>query len=294
MKPQELYALQPIEVNYHFNYVQKALAQVNDSEGYAVPLAELFSRDIDYDQISVLEEKKLFKIHFYMNEGDDKYGAILYGVYFNDEPFMVVKNNGRWYEQFDPYVTNLEVYHKAEKFLVDFLFNQPEKLPSIYHDDMDIDDLHIIDNYNFHDYYDANLQAQYQVGDEVWAWVSENHLKYSFANDYKGYVLTKVVIGRIKPFSPDETYWGQQVERGWDDNRAMVLKLDGQKGGVGATFSDALIVGKVNEIDMPKHAVNHYVNEKGELPDNYAIKLEQLKEILAESETQKHGKKMKP
>lgn len=286
MKPQELYALTPIEVNYHFNYVQKALARVNDSEGYSVPLADLCSNDIDYEKTSILEEEKRFKIHFYMNEGDDKYGAILYGVYFDNEPFMIVKNNGRYYEQFDPYVTDLDVYHKAEKFLIDFVFNQPEKMPDIAHADVDIDDLHIIDNYNLHDHYDANLKPAYEHDDEVWAWVDENHLKYHFSADCKGYVLTKVIIKRITPFNPLETYWGQQSERSWSDdmqNRQMILKTNENKmgfGGVGARLNDTMIMGKVSDMIMPVYAVNNYVNEKGELPQDYCIKIEQVREIM--------------
>lgn len=110
--------------------------------------------------------------------------------------------------------------------------------------------------------------------------VPENHLKYSFSDDYQGYVLTIVKINNVTEFKSVDTYNGSQRERGWDDignGQKMKLYSLNEKGvGIGCSLNDKLIVGKFGEIPEPKFAIKNFVDSKGFLPNSYKIELETI------------------
>lgn len=275
MKPNELYALQPIEVDYDFDNLSSALLSTYTKDGrdytFKAVLEQINSEG--YELKNEISEEKRIETRFYMKEGDgDKWGGNLYSVYFDNQPLMVVKNDGRYYSDYDTYITDLELFSKLEEYIQSKINLVIDNNPSSYNPDEDITNLETVSSYNLNDHYKADLVPQYKEGDVVWAWVEENHLKYSFSDTCKGYVLTKVEIGKVYPFKPLETYYGSQIERGWksyDSSREMVLNASSN--GIGCSFNDNLIVGKVDEIPMPTLAINNFVNEKGELPSDYKM-----------------------
>lgn len=273
MKPSDIYALTPLEIDYDFNYLSNALLSTYTTEGKQYPFKAVLQQieSEGYEVREEIEKEKRIETRTYMNEGDDKWGATLYSVYFDGQPLMIVKNDGRYYNDFETYLTDLEVFNKLEEYVKSKISLTVDNNPAIYNSEEDIPDLEQVNSYNLFDYYAVGLQPQYKEGDVVWGWVPENHLKYDFADDYKGYVLTKVKITKVSPLKPVETYWGSQIERGWGKEDTNKMILNAQHSGIGCSLNDNLIVGKVDEIPMPTLAINNFVNEKGQLPSDYKM-----------------------
>lgn len=275
MKPNDLYALKPIKVDYEFNDLSKALMSTYTEGGRDYPFKAVLEQ-IDSEGYELKEQisaEKRIETRTYMEEGDgDKWGGVLYSIYFDNQPLMVVKNDGRYYSDYDTYITDLELFGKLEEYVKSKISLVVDNNPAVYKADEDIPDLEQVSSYNLFDHYQPDLVPQYKEGDIVWAWVVENHLKYDFSDDWKGYVLTQVEIKTVYPYKPLETYWGTQIERGWENySNSREMVLNAPHNGIGCALNDNLIVGKVDEIPMPSLAVNNFVNEKGHLPPDYKM-----------------------
>lgn len=275
MKPNEIYALNPIKVDYDFNDLSKALMSTYTEEGKEYPFKAVLEQinSEGYELKEQISEEKRIETRTYMDEGDgDKWGGILYSIYFDNQPLMIVKNDGRYFSDYDTYITDLNLFNKLEEYVTSKISMVVDNNPAVYNPDEEIPDLEQVSSYNLNDYYAADLIPEYKEGDVVWAWVPENHLKYGFADDYKGFVLTKVEIRNVYPYKPLDTYFGNQIERGWENySNCSEMVLNAPHNGIGCALNDTLIVGKVDEIPMPDFAVNNFVNEKGRLPPDYKM-----------------------
>lgn len=270
MKASQLYALKPIREEFDFENAVNAAKKITMESGADYPFNHIFNDErMDYKDVQAIDKEERVKLSYYMEEGDDKYGAILFTVRFDDKPFMIVQKSGRWYDDMDVFLTDESILKEFEAYIVEKfpLLPKDEKL-AVLDPEKDLDYLTKIGDYNMADYYDPTLNPLYEKGDIVWGWTKENHLKYDFSSDYKGFVLTKVEITSVNPTHPYDTYSGIQIERSWN-NDEMVLS---DKGGIGTSLNDSLIIGKVNEIDMPKLAINNLVDKEGKLPNNYNVR----------------------
>lgn len=293
MKLQQIFDLKPIRTSNDFYGVKDALSSIYNEHGRKSTLATMLDNfDIDSDKYTEIENEKRVEVRTYMQEGDDKWGAILYSVYFDNEPCMLVKNDGRYFSDHDCYLANNGVYEKLEKYVLSKM--DYESTPQKYNLDEDIADLQVVNQYDLNNHYSKDLKPQYKIGDEVWAWVKENHLKESYSPDYKGYILTKVEVHRISEFDPINTYWGVQCERGWNQEipHTMVLNSD-RISKVGTQFSDEVIIGKVSEIPIPRFAINNFVDSRGVVNPDYQVTLDDLIEILSKPESSKIKAKIK-
>ena len=270
MNANELYALKPTREYFDFSSAISAASHINMNSGEKYPLQYIFDEDrMEYEDINKVDEEKRVKLSYYMEEGDDKYGAILYSISMDDKPFMIVQKSGRWYGETITYLTDEKILKEFEGYILEKfpLLPENEKL-DVLDPTLNLPELTKFADYDMEDVYDPNLKPLYKEGDEVWGWVQENHLKYSVSTGYKGYVLTKVLIETVNSTHPTDTYFGIQTERMWE-NSEMILS---NKGGIGTRLNDHLIVGRVNEIDMPKLAINNLVDKDGKLPDSYIVK----------------------
>lgn len=296
MKLKDLYSLPPASTNYRFELAFEAIKSLaRQNSGNPVYKLEMFCNAVEnfvyslYDKIN----QTRFQINMYMDEGDDKYGARLFTVVFDGVPIMMVKNDGRYYDDFAAYLSNEKQLYALTDYILSLVEVSADMgTPDIVSEDEDIADLTLVNSYELFDYYDHTNQPKYKKDDLVWAWVPENHLKYNFSDDYKGYVLTKVLITDVAKFNKANTYHGSQRERGWDNNKIGVntMKLfpfNVTGVGIGCSLCDELILGLVSEIPEPKFALKNFVNSKGYLPDSYKIELATILRNMLEEETVK-------
>jgi len=282
MKLKEIFELTPIEKNHHSDRVISALKQLTSKDGKELLIAKLLNSFELIDEKDLDNDKRI-ENRVYLNEGDDKYGARLFSVFFDNMPVMVIKNNGRYYEDHECYIANSLAYEKLENYIISNL--KIENTPEKHLLEEDIVDLEVVGDYDLKNHYVKDLNPKYAIGDRVWAWVEENHLKQSYSNDYKGYILTQVEVKTISEFDPIKTYGGVQCERGWSKNNAYTMILGSEIiSPIGTQFSDEVIVGKVSDIPMPKFAINHFIDENGVTDKNYQVTLDNLIDILSRPE----------
>jgi hypothetical protein len=288
MKISEIYQLEPIAVKQDLGLIiesMKAIVENNYNSRYfeLETLVLAWENAFEYEHKI---DKNRYAIHMYMDESDDydKYGARLFAIYFENIPMMLVKNHGRYFDTYEAFITNKKKLEEFVSYMNSIAkeFNK-EKEITTFSEDEDIVGVEVINSYSLFDYYNKDLNQKYQIGDLVWAWVPENHLVYSFAEDYVGYVLTKVKISRFNKFNPVDTYHGSQYERGWhylekkEFSRKMQLHTTEQKSvGIGCSCNDSLIVGKVEDIPMPKMAINNFVDKDGFLNSDYKVLMEDI------------------
>jgi hypothetical protein len=281
MKLKDLYSLPPISVEHNFSLAYEAIRDLaRESSRDPVYKLESFVNTIGNSRYGLDEkiDSARFQINMYMDEGDDKYGARLYTVVFDGVPIMMVKNNGRYYDDYNAYLSN----EKQLYALIDYIYTlvdveENSGKPEVISEEQDIADLTEVGNYELFDYYDNTFEPKYKMDDLVWAWVPENHLRYDFSDDYQGYVLTQVRITDVNKFKRLDSYHGSQRERGWDQSgvgsKMKLYKLNEKGVGIGCSLNDDLILGKVGEIDEPKFALKNFVDSKGFLPKSYKMEL---------------------
>lgn len=288
MKISEIYAFEPIKVEHDINMAIEAIKDIihSNNDYVSFELESVIQIWEDSYKNEAMIDKDRFEVRIYMDESDDngKYGARLYSIYFDGIPMMLVKNNGRYFVDYETYLTDKEQLMKFANYLIELAKNfHQEKEIEVFNPDEDINGVEVVGSYNLLSFYNPNLKPKYQIGDLVWAWVPENHLKYDFSDDYHGYVLTKVRITNVSPFNPQSTYFGSQRERGWhvseDRSFSHIMQLypmDEGFAGIGCDFNDSLIVGKVNAIPMPEIAINNQVDEQGFLKPGYKITIDDI------------------
>lgn len=270
MKPNEIYALTPISTSNQFSSVASALQSISTNTGKDHILIALLD-NVRYEIDEAITEENRFEVRTYMEEGDDKYGANLYAVYFDSKPLMIVHNNGRYYGDYMSYLTNEKLLNEVTDYIISKVPVE-ETHPGVYDPNEEIEGLEQVGDYNLHDYYVTDLKPQYQKDDLVWAWVPENHLLSGYSQNYKGVVLTQVVITQVYSNKPKETYWGMQPQRGWDQE-SHTMVLNAKNCNMGCSLNDKTIVGKVSDIPMPDLAINNFVDEKGYLPETYKMEM---------------------
>lgn len=95
MTPNELYALEPIKVFFSYGLLVDAITNTSTEGGKDYPFVQLLKEN-KYNAQKIVEKESKIELKTYMEQGDDdgKYGAHLFSIYFDNEPFAIVKNNG--------------------------------------------------------------------------------------------------------------------------------------------------------------------------------------------------------
>jgi len=135
--------------------------------------------------------------HTLMNEGDDKYPAMLFTWWFNGSPFMVSHSYGRWGDTHDFWVTDGTTMRSAVNDIMNRLnaLNDTSTTQSpVVDPDLDVADIDKIGSYSLMNYYDPTPSLKYAEGDEVYVWNEVNHLSYE-----KNYAIFRVRIGTVSP-----------------------------------------------------------------------------------------------
>jgi hypothetical protein len=127
MKISEIYSFDPIKVEHDINLALEAIKDItrsnNDSNSFE--LESVIQAWQDYYQNAELIDNSRFEVRIYMDESDDngKYGARLYSVFFDGIPMMLVKNNGRYFVDYETYLTNKEQLMKFANYLISLAKN---------------------------------------------------------------------------------------------------------------------------------------------------------------------------
>lgn len=289
MKISEIYAFTPIEIKHDMDLIIasfKSCLQEN-YQSHNFELESVVQAWEDSYEHEHMIDKNRYSIHMYMDESDNngKYGARLFSIYFENTPIMLVKNNGRYFEDYESYLTNKDQLQKFVDYLLKLAkeFSEKEEIKTVSAEE-EIADIEFVGDYNLFDFYNPSMETKYKEGDLVWGWVKENHLKYEFSDDFIGYVLTKVKINKVNKFNPSSTYYGNQCERGWSktedrsfSSKMQLFTIDEKFFGIGCELNDSIIVGKVDEIPMPKMAINNFVDAEGFLNPGYKMLWEDIK-----------------
>lgn len=266
MNLRQIFALEPVSTNHFFAMAFSATANIYGQDGQMSSISNFINNiEVDYDLHEIIEAEKRIEIRMYMDEGDDKWGATLYGVFFDNSPIMLVKNTGRYLSDYTVYPTNEEAFSQYEAYLRSKL---QEAVVNFEDMDTDIENLDVVGDYNLFDYYTIGHEPKYQVNDIVWAWVNE--AKYGISK--KGFVLTRARIEKVNKFSKIETYHAVQIDRSFDAAQTTLYKPASDmytSSGLGAVLKDSMIIGKVQEMDTPQDAIENYVDSNGYLPEDY-------------------------
>lgn len=266
MNLHQIFALEPVSTNHFFAMAFSATANIYGQDGQMSSISNFINNiEVDYDLHEIIEAEKRIEIRMYMDEGDDKWGATLYGVFFDNSPIMLVKNTGRYLSDYTVYATNEEAFSQYEAYLRSKL---QEAVVNFEDMDTDIENLDVVGDYNLFDYYTIGYEPKYQVNDIVWAWVNE--AKYGISK--KGFVLTRARIEKVNKFSKIETYHAVQIDRSFDAAQTILYERASDmytSSGFGAVLKDSMIIGKVQEMDTPQDAIENYVDSNGYLPEDY-------------------------
>lgn len=266
MKLKEIYELSPIKIvtNEIVESIKSVFSNIENG-----------SFDIEFKHEEIESEKR-FEERYYMEEGDDKYGGTLASIYFDSKPLAIIRIYGRYNSDMDVFVTDRELYKEAKDYLLSKALD--DSLEDTYHSvDEDIEGIEIVGGYDLKDYYDKNLKTQYNLGDIVWAWVDENHLKSKYSEDNKGLVLTRVEISKINHFNPKTTYFGYQLDRKFESGNFQDMVFIKGKGFNGASFNEESILGLVNGMEVPEEAIDNKVDSNGYLIVDTNKKTKKLK-----------------
>lgn len=215
MKPSEIYNLDPIKISYDFDYkIKESLVAIYYENGkrcnWFENLDKQFTREIEQE----IESQKKLACKIYMSEGENDYGAMLFSLFYNEKPFMIVKNYGKHMGQYETYLTDLSILVEVKKYMESFSINSQDKF-SVYSKNEDIKELKNIDNYDFHHYYDKNLIPKYKENDIVWAFIPLKHSYDKFVDsDY--FILTRIKILNINKYNPTYTYDSFSIDIKYD------------------------------------------------------------------------------
>lgn len=223
MRPKDLYKCPPISVT---------------KECYA-----LSRHIVDVDSCVDWEKNKYVELRHYANECfDGRRGWELFSVWFKHKPVMICQAAGRENDDHtDEFITHAKRYVQMKQYIMSISESGDEEEVdevSVVADDPTITKFYNCELSQF--YNPDGVKPKYKIGDTVIAMVPENHLHY----DSK-MVKARVKIERVARFNPTETYWGNQIDRGWKHNKNGSQKMVTMvgKGGVGATFNDDKILG---------------------------------------------------
>lgn len=172
MKLKDIYKLQPMSVSHDFNLAFQAIQDLaRSNSGDICYKLDQFCHSVEDFIYQLNIDTCRFQINMYMDEGDDKYGARLYTVVFDGVPIMMVKNNGRYYDTFNAYLSNQQQLYIFLDYIYS-LIDADENLgkPEVVSEDEDIAELTKIGDYELFNYYDQNNNPQYKKNDLVWAW----------------------------------------------------------------------------------------------------------------------------
>lgn len=270
MKPSDIYKLKPIKVGSTFRYTEKALANLCNTDG---------SEDAFFSQMKIdskneqkIEDDNLLRWHLYMDEGDDKYGGVLYALYYETTPYMIVKNHGRYYETYDTFLTNQTILEeKVRPYLKSLAFVEEQAMLQVYTENEEIPDLGKVSDYDINDYNNSNFTPLYQKGDVVWAWVAKS--LYDNAMDSDELFMMKCRIKEINEVNQVRTY---QVEQLWREFKYKNTKASEcfyqdeslcQRPTL-CDSNDMLILGKCSEYSEPECSIRKMLDKNNELPDN--------------------------
>lgn len=283
MKIKDIYSLEPISVTSDFDLAMAGMHDLVMCQGNRrVPKLETFC-DTAPPLVNTINSKldpKRFKIYMYLDEGSDAWGARLYSVVFDGEPFMLVKSAGRNYADVQAFLTNDRLLYQ----LIDYAYslidrNQAESKIHIFSTEENIENLEQVSSYNLFDYYDNHFTTtKYKAGDIVWAWVPENLSKTNKMQDYHGYVLTKVRIDAVKKVSNMNTYHITQCERRWsltpNGTQAMrLIKFDPKSNALPMVINEEMIIGLTSKMKEPFFAIKNFVDKNGFIQPDYIMEI---------------------
>jgi len=221
----EIYALTPASVSNELHRVRKFIPE--SEWGYA----ELSQDEFPFLQI------KYYADHCF----DGRRVWELYSIWFNDKPIMLCQEAGREGDDHDEsFITDPQAYRDLVNEIRKFAVTPTEDKcdPNV-----DLPEYTEFYRNNLSEFYDPNLKPKYKVGDVVMAMVPINHLRSPYEKHPQ-----RVRIERIKPFQPNQTYHGTQLDRRCGSEIGEYV-TDVGNGSIGANFcdSDVLEVLSVSE-----------------------------------------------
>jgi hypothetical protein len=201
--------------------------------------------EVDFDNLKKGDMERVEVRYYAAHDYDGRRVWVMFSVWLDGKPFMICQEAGREGDDYkDRLITDAALYAEAVLYLHS-LYEYPEDDPTardVIDPDEDVPGLEAFYDNSLWDFYDPDLKPKYKAGDVLMVRVPVDHLR-----DRKNKVVTRVKVGRVNPMNPRETYWGMQKDRRWGDPRkgepGNVMVEDPGKGGVGATFTDADVVG---------------------------------------------------
>lgn len=274
MTPNYLYSLTPIAIeDCAFSEFLDILKQMENNDAYRIHFPELLTvialNNMSNDVYSIKDRDVMVR-HELMDEGEEKYPAMLFTWWFNGSPFMITHSYGRWGDSHDFWVTDESIMRSALNDLIERLQaqNDTSTIQSpVVNPDSEVADIDTVDGYYLMDYYDPNPSLKYAEGDEVYVWNEVNHLSYE-----KNYAIFRVRIGTISPHTKRSTYWGQKLDQRWKGN---VMVYDHDNGSIGANFSDAWVIGKLTDplpVAATQYLYENVVNKETQSIDKQTYK----------------------
>lgn len=248
--------------------INTIFSNIKNDVGAFHPISDRL-RDASIDETNLTR----FKVNVYAESSDDKYRIIIGVVFFDNKPCIGYTISGRYGSDVDTYPFDKELFEQAIEYLKSFL--EPETPPDfMFKSPQEVKIPDELGGHHTADYFEPDFKSEYKVGDEVWVWVLENHLKYQFSEGYKGYVLVKAEIDRFKTHAFWDTFHGSQKDRFWERNGFKAgARMQYQPGkGMGCYISEALILGKVSDIkEEPDMSFYKQVDKEGFLPSDYLV-----------------------
>lgn len=262
MKPSDIYSLEPINVSYCLYFkIMSSLESLYYDNGRKCTWFENLEDKFTAETEKIIESEKKLACKIYMYEESDSYGAMLFALFYDEKPFMVVKNYGKDMETYDNYLTDLSVLEEVKKYIDSFSLKTNNTF-SIYNTDTDEKELDNIDSYLFEDYYQKNLILNYKEGDIVWAFIPLQYNYHKFIeSDY--FVLTRVKITNINKYNPTHSYdvFPIDLVYKWENRNFFInhdLTIQPTHPSYSGHFSicDELILGKNDSIITPDRNIS--------------------------------------
>jgi len=218
MKPNEVYNWTPITTT-------KELSDIDDFLG-DVP---------SYDS----DKNEKIEIKYYVTQEIDLgRGFYFCSVWFDEKPVMICETAGRGGRDYqNHFITDKKRYREMQDYVRTVLCDDYDSSLFDCDPDDDIDELGSFYNCEVKDFYSPEpLDTKYKVGDVVIAEVPKNHLSYMDKKTIK----TKVLIDKVRPHNPYDTYSGIQIARKWTDRN--IINCEEGTGSIGAHFNESQIV----------------------------------------------------
>ena len=236
MKPNELYALEPIGISRDI-----------------FPLDE-YLRDLYLSEIEEEANERIELRYYARTNFDGRRGWYLFSVWFDDKPVMICQGAGRELRDFNnSFVTDWDTYTEMTKYIASLI--PPEEDPNhenLISPDEDHEGIDSFYGSKLNSFYDATLEPKYKVGDLMDVSVREDHLSW----DNKSKIVVRVLVHSVNKFNPSETYHGTQVDRvvgPWIQGQPTTFETDYCNGSLGAQFNDA---------DVQGHSKDQHLTEK--------------------------------